>query len=346
MTDTRKPKSLARITEDAGFTMADVACVSGLDESTVCRLWDDPQWLDRASGKSLQFLAASVPGVAEYFAEHSVAVRQEQIIEALEAEGLVVNRAALVTSAAEGVPHQFLINALGAALSIMRGDARKAAARLARFWGLQQDRALVALYSTGRGTSLLRNPEELLTTSLALVPRMASKNYSLTSILAQAAVAHHIGISAGDLIFGPLPRITDRQSAFTARSTVMGLLISTSDLDLAQMYGSLVEEVPVLAMIEEWSFPTYTRDCRPNSDFTLPGSLLLRNTAEEVIREMSSYAEAYIYYLAMTYIPSALQRDATFGLRTCDLESALLNRCEVLEDVTVRKECADLAARL
>lgn len=346
MIDARKPKSLARITEDAGFTMADVACVSGLDESTVYRLWDDPQWLDRASGKSLQFLAASVPGVAEYFAEHSVAVRQEQLIKALEAEGLVVNRAALVTSAARGVPHQYLINALGAALSIMCGDAREAAARLARFWGLRQDRALVALYSTGRDTPLLRNAEELLSTSSALVPRMVTKNYSLTSILAQAAVAHHIGISTGDLSLEPLPRITDRQSAFTARSAVMGLLINASDLDLAQRYVSLVDEISVLAMIEEWSFPTYTRDCRPNSDFTLPGSLLLRNTAEEVIREVGSYTEAYIYYLAMTYIPAALQRDATFGLRTCDLQLALLNRCEIIEDVTVRKVCADLAAHL
>lgn len=63
MIDWSKPRPLSKVTEEAGFTMSDVAFVSGLDESTVSRLWDDPSWLDRVSGKSLQSLAASVPGV-------------------------------------------------------------------------------------------------------------------------------------------------------------------------------------------------------------------------------------------------------------------------------------------
>ena len=46
MIDWSQPHSLAKVTEDAGFTMSDVAFVSGLDESTISRLWDDPHWLD------------------------------------------------------------------------------------------------------------------------------------------------------------------------------------------------------------------------------------------------------------------------------------------------------------
>jgi hypothetical protein len=145
MIDWSQPRPLSKVTEDAGFTMSDVAFVSGLDESTVSRLWDDPRWLDRVSGRSLQSLAASVPGVAEYFASHSVLARRNSLVKQLEAEGLAVNRPALLLSAGTDVPHQYLINALEAALSIMRGDERRACSYLARFWGLQQNRALESL---------------------------------------------------------------------------------------------------------------------------------------------------------------------------------------------------------
>ena len=67
-----------------------------------------------------------MPGVAEYFASHSVLARRNSLVKQLEAEGLAVNRPALLLSAGTDVPHQYLINALEAALSIMRGDERRA----------------------------------------------------------------------------------------------------------------------------------------------------------------------------------------------------------------------------
>ena len=108
MIDWSQPQPLSKVTEDAGFTMSDVAFVASLDESTVSRLWDDSKWLDRISGRSLQALAASVPGVAEYFASHSVLSRRESLLKQLEAEGLVVNRPALLLSTNTDVPHQYL----------------------------------------------------------------------------------------------------------------------------------------------------------------------------------------------------------------------------------------------
>ena len=60
----------------------------------------------------------------------------------------MVNRQALLLSTETDVPHQYLINALEAAISIMRGDERRACSYLARFWGLQQNRALESLYAT------------------------------------------------------------------------------------------------------------------------------------------------------------------------------------------------------
>jgi hypothetical protein len=346
MIDWSRPLPLSKVTEDAGFTMSDVAFVSGLDESTVSRLWDDPTWLDRVSGRSLQSLAASVPGVAEYFASHSVLARRNNLIKQLEAEGLVVNRQALLLSSGADVPHQYLINALEAALSIMRGDERRACSYLARFWGLQQNRALESLYATEGEQALLKNPEQLFVASIEMTPRLNRKAYSFHSILAHATFAHHLGIATGELDSRFLPSITDRQSAFMVRSGIMGLLINSSDIELAQKYEQMVKNTPVLEIIEEWSFPTYTRDSKPNADFSLPGSILLRKTAEEALREIHNYTEAYLYYLCRTYLPLALGRDPTFGLKLSDLGKTLAARADICEDATVRNACINFAHQI
>ncbi|MFC6931145.1 hypothetical protein ACFQHO_12940 [Actinomadura yumaensis] len=117
------------------------------------------------------------------------------------------------------------------------------------------------------------------------------------------------GSMEADLSF----EVPGRRTAFMMRGVVMGSLISNDDLELAERYRRELEATPVYAALEEWSFPTYSRDGRISSDFTLPGSLLLRNTAREVLREIGSYNDAYLYYLASTYIPLALRRDPTFG---------------------------------
>jgi hypothetical protein len=140
----------------------------------------------------------------------------------------------------------------------------------------------------------------LFAASIDMTPRLSRRVYSFHSILARATFAHHLGIATGELHNGLQPSITDRQSAFMARSGIM-----SSDLDLAEGYARTVKDAPVLSIIEEWSFPTYTRDSRPNSDFSLPGSILLRRTAKEILREIDSYNEAYLLCLCNTYLPLA-----------------------------------------
>jgi hypothetical protein len=287
-----------------------------------------------------------VPGVAEYFAPHSVLARREGLIRQLEAEGLVVSRPALLLSAGTDVPHQYLINALEAALSIMRGDARRACSYLARFWGLQQNRALESLYAVEGDRALLQNPDKLFAASLDMTPRLSRKGYSFHSILALATFAHHLGIATGELDDRFTPPITDRQSAFMVRSGIMGLLINSNDTELAQRYENMVKDTPVLEIIEEWSFPTYTRDSKPNADFSLPGSILLRKTAEEVLREIDNYTEAYLYYLCRTYLPLALSRDPTFGLKLTELGNVLVARADICDDALARHACIELARQI
>ena len=176
--------------------------------------------------------------------------------------------------------------------------------------------------------------------------RLSRKGYSFHSILAHATFAHHLGIATGELDSRFLPSITDRQSAFMVRSGVMGLLINSSNTELAQQYEQMVKSTPVLEIIEEWSFPTYTRDSKPNADFSLPGSILLRRTAEEVLREIDNYTEAYLYYLCRTYLPLALDRDPTFGLKLSDLGNALATRADICEDATARNACISFARQI
>jgi hypothetical protein len=305
MTTDSEPKSLSEIATAIGLNMADVAMFSGLDESTVFRLWDNTAWLDRISGRSLQSLMSSVPGIAEYSMAHSILKRRDALVGDLQAEGLHVDLQALEGST---VTRQHLLNALEAALHIVRGDAtQRASSYLARFWGREQDRALETLYSTEQGHGLLSDPHKLFEASIELAPRLSRKTYSFHSVLALNILTHQVSKVTGLSDTGLTFPSDGRQTAFMMRGGVMGSLISSNNVDLAERYRRELDRSPVYATLEEWSFPTYTRDGRISSDFTLPSSLLLRNTATEVLREISSYNEAYLYYLVAVYIPLALQ---------------------------------------
>ncbi|MEV6859805.1 hypothetical protein AB0M44_02175 [Streptosporangium subroseum] len=342
MTTDSGPKSLSEITKDIGLNMSDVAILSGLDESTVCRLWDKTGWLDHISGRSLQSLMSSVPGIAEYSMSHSILKRRNLLVAELEAKGLAVDLEVLENST---VAQQYLLNALEAALHIVRKDAtQKASSYLARFWGVEQDRALEVLYSTEHG--LLKDPYKLVESSIELAPQLNRKTYSFHSILTLNILAHQVSKATGALMVELAPQVPGRQTAFMMRGVVMGLLISSNDLDLAERYRRELDMTPVYMALEEWSLPTYTRDGRISSDFGLPSSLLLRNTATEVLREIASHNDAYFYYLVSTYLPLALQRDPLFGFRITDLITALEQRGADCTDRKIRGTCNKLVKQL
>lgn len=344
MTADGEPKSLSDITKDMGLNMSDVAAFSGLDESTVFRLWDNAGWLDRVSGRSLQSLMSSVPGVAEYCKAHAIRKRLDVLVGDLHREGLSVDLDALTHSP---IAQQHLLNALEAALYIVRGEATaKTSSFIARFWGQEQDRALETVYSTEPGQGLLHDPQILFDRSVDLAPRLNRKTYSFHSILALNILTHQVskvtGTMEADLAF----QVPGRQTAFMMRGVVMGSLISSDDFDLAEKYRRELDATPVYAALEEWAFPTYSRDGRLSSDFTLPNSLSLRNTAAEVLREITAYNDAYLYYLASTYIPRALGRDPAFGGRLPELVRALELRGAECRDRRTRRTCDALVRRL
>src|SRR5690242_3113282 len=107
-------ETLSDIAENAAFSMADVAFLSGLEESTVYRLWNNPTWLDKVSGRSLQALLATVPGLGDYVADHALTKRRASLIDDLALEGLAVNQAGVRNCVEAGTPEQYLSAALQA----------------------------------------------------------------------------------------------------------------------------------------------------------------------------------------------------------------------------------------
>ncbi len=344
MTADGEPKSLSEITRDMGLNMSDVAAFSGLDESTVFRLWDNVEWLDRVSGRSLQSLMSSIPGIAEYSVSHSIRKRRDELIGDLRREGLSVDLNALQNSP---VPQQLMLNALEAALHIVRGQAtQKTSSFIARFWGSEQDRALETLYSAEPGRGILRDPQALHDSSIDLAPRLTRKAYSLHSILALNVITHQVSKVTGTLDADLGLDGAGRGNAFTMRGVVMGQLISSNDFELAEKYRRELDTTPLYAAVEEWAFPTYSKDGRVSSDFTLPSSLSLRNTAVEILREIVAYNDAYLYYLVSTYIPLAMKRDPAFGGKLAELIQALELRGADCKDKRTRQTCNTLVRRL
>ncbi|WP_322756453.1 hypothetical protein [Frankia sp. Cas3] len=336
-----RPTCLSQIAALSGFGVSDVALLAELDESTVSRLWDMPDWLDRIRGRSLQALIAAVPGVAEYATTYPLRTRQARLVHDLHREGLAVDEAALVSLS---VPAPYVANALEAALQVVRGDIARAMEYLPRFWGREQDRALDVLFSPAGG--LLVDARPLLEAAGSLAPLLTRSAYSFNAILAQAHLTHHVAKATGVLPEQLAGAAMDRRGAFTLRSTVMGALGQSDDRDLADRYRHLVDKHPPLRLVEEWAFPTWMRDSRPTLDFSLPPSLLLRRTAGEILRELGQYGDAYCYYLVTTYVPLALDRDPTFGLRAGELRVALLERREMVNDSIIRRAMDTLARQI
>jgi hypothetical protein len=342
-----KPKSLAQVAESSGFSMADVAFLAGLEESTVCRLWDDPNWLDRIKGRSLQAIVKVVPGVHEYIAAYSLADRRNQLANDLSRSNIKIDQSVFKHLVRElHIPEQYLSNALQTAVCILNGDVRKSAAHLVRFWGRDQDFALGFVFGNVPENKLLVNEQPLITRSIEIVQQLAERRNSFHAIIAQANLIHHVTRYTGSILGEINPSGITRQNALAFRSSVIGKIMSTNDMDLAARYSCTVDSSPLMSMVEDWAFPTYTHDAKPTPDFSLPRSLLLQETANEVLREIDTYNEAYLFYLAHTSIPMILHRDPTFGLKTKELAAKISTRLDGTTDKLARQACASVLCKL
>lgn len=337
------PVPLGRLVESsAGLLMSDAALLTDLCESTLSRLWDDPAWLDRISGRSLQALLGAVPRLGAYVLGYPLAQRRTQLADRLSDHGVTVDRTAFTALVREGgVSEQHLGTALRTTLAILTGDTGHAAAWLARCWGPEQTLALRHLLGSAEGPRVLTDPTALIAASRELTERTTSFH----AILGRACLSYQLARVPDSQPPGRVREIT-RVTALPYRSTVLGWIITTNDIELSQQYCATVRANLLLAMTDDWALLTYTRDARLTPDFSLPLSVALRRTGVAVVREITAYNDAYLYYLTSTAIPALLHRDPTFGTRLPALKKALSDRLESCGDGASRNSCAALLKRL
>jgi hypothetical protein len=219
-----QPRSLREIAESLSFNIADVAYLSDLEESTISRLWDDPDWLDKIRGKTLQAIISVLPGVAELVTSYPLAVRRERILREYGKLGVGVNRPSIKHLIALGaIPEQFIGTALETGLFVLRGEDQEAAKHLSRFWARDHDYVLSLLFDDRGGGGLLRDNSALIAAAKEMAARLATRPGSFHAFMGYVTIVHHVAKTTGEVIAVP-PVGGDRQLAFTTRSRTMVLL--------------------------------------------------------------------------------------------------------------------------
>lgn len=327
------PKTLAELADLAGYSQADVAVLAGVNRSTISRLWTAADWVAPRHGKAVMAVAQVVPGVADQLARLPLAGVADLAPE-LADYGFPLDLAAIdrLVEAGEVMP-QHLLAALTAARLILHREPTEAARHLTRFWGRDQDLALGHLFDTG--STRIGDPTELFTAA-------SDTAEALTDIdtphawMGYTTIVHHTAKATGLVLNGPGAGLAndDRRAAFLRRSTTIGLTIASGDYSLVDRYAATLDRSRVASIVEDWSLPTYSRDAAPTPSFDLPQRLTLTRTAGELIRELTTFPDAYVYYLARVGLPRVIRRDPTLGGRLVEVAAAARRRLAACSEPT------------
>ena len=324
------PLSLATVAESKLLSMADVAFLSRIPMSTLSRLWRNELWLDRVSGATLQQLIAAIPGLGEYVTYSSHRARLAMVMRECHEVGLEVSVDRLVSLSADGGSVTHTATALMAAACIMRLDPHEALMHLARCWGSAQDQVLEALFLPH---GLLPDPAPLMNRAVHLVERLDIGENALHTTLGYGILVHKLTKWIGDVPID-VSAPASRCAAFAYRSRIVGLLLNSNDIEIAEAYDRNLVHNPLLVRNELWSLASYCADVRPVADFSISTRCGLRNTATEIIADIANRNDAYLHYLVASSIPILLDYDPSFGSLRIDLTRALRSRINHGADCT------------
>lgn len=336
--------TLQSIASDARLTMADLAFLSNLPKSTLSRMWDEEDWLDRITGHSLKQLVSVLPGLTAHLNKQSCGPRLTEATRRCHALGLQVRIERVRRLVGAGCATQRIILALEAAAAIMELDERRSSSYLARCWGADQDVALDAVLAPSASpTALLSDNSQLLEKAHQLSGRLGTggRGTSMQTIVGHGILVHKTTKLTARERVGGLSQATT-QEAFAYRSAVIGQLLGTGDLDTVEAYRRSIEQRPLLRANELWSLSTYAKDVVQTSDFRIPKDISLARTIAEVVKDAANLNEAYLYYLVSIAIPTLFDHDPTFGLRSRDLATALTLRVEMGLSARVSTACVSM----
>lgn len=349
----RRHSTLRDLAEACGHSPASLASAVGVDETTIYRHWVEEDWPNHIRADVIRKLMAVVPGVETEYSRSVVDERIEQLLAEATRAGVEVKRLPLVgVMEHHQIVPQFLCSALEAAISIIKEDQDRAIRSLRSCWGREQTRALDAVYGTSEGVPALLELEPLLSASRAMFDILQRSRINYQRAIALGHLAHHLGKATDegpDMISSARRRtgLRDQMAGFFSRGGYMGMMRRREDIDIARQYHWLVSNDGAARLIELWAFPSWTGDLVPSDGFSVPRGVILANTAKEVIYEIDSYNDAYVSYLANTYVPLALeQMDETFGRQLNALKEAVERRLDNTSMIETRTALSGLLEQL
>ncbi|OZD07961.1 hypothetical protein CH275_05160 [Rhodococcus sp. 06-235-1A] len=322
--------------------MADVVLLSGISTSTVSRLWSDHLWLDKIAGSTLQSLVAVIPDLAGYVARRSRTRVLEGALRQCREAGLEISKPVLGKFARQPNSGIHLATVLSAAAGVMRQDQRSAHAWLTRSWGAAPDIALDALFTIGPD-ALLINQDQFLSQATRMVEsESCTSDNSLYGTVGSGMLVHKLTKidRTSMVIAGDAPQ---RRSAFLYRSSIIGAILASGDVDVSSSYSACVKVSPLLQRNELWSIASYSSDLAQSTDFSIPSTTTLSDTVSIILHDLEDMNEAYVHYLVTSAIPAVLAHDNGFGTAKSRLAQTVKCRLDDgIEDRGVRAACVAL----
>lgn len=206
------PDSLLLRDAVSPLSISEVATLTGVSKSTLSRLWDSPEWIDKTHYLTVQRLGVVVPGVAEYARLVAERARLSEVIDRASRVGLEVDACA-VRDVAVRVSPVALALAIDAAAAFVEGNARMAFRRLDLCWGTRLDPAVAEVFEA----DLLPDRDGLLGQVQVAVDKSWARPGPDGLWVGRSIAVHKLIKSGFDV--APVTRTTDTWGAqFDARS--------------------------------------------------------------------------------------------------------------------------------
>lgn len=317
----RRRQTLGYLAGLQGLGMSDVTWISGVQKSTVSRLWDDPHWLDGASGRTVQAMCRSIIGVERYFSHLALTEATELAVDELNHAVGRGEEIIVPDDLSSMIPPQLTIRALTALAHVARGNTRESIHLLGRFWGRDVDRAfrdvwkLVAPNLEYPSLNCLSERSEAVFDHIFL-----DRNPSYHALMAKAMFLHHS--SRGEQIQFLESNLEDvsRRTVLPIRSALTGLLLKTESgeeaMDYLRTYRKQMREFKAFQSLERWAYPTYFGDTTISHDFQISPSAPIEKSVTAIlcsIQGCESKSSGYRYYAAMVGVPALLSIDPNFN---------------------------------
>lgn len=313
----------------------DASRLSGVSQSTLSRLWGNPQWIQRVEGDTLSKLMAVSPSVGAYVSRWGENQRLDAAARCAEAVGADLRHGAF-TELVHTAPASTVIALLSAVTEMMQGRHDNASRMFASSWGQRNNGVADAFFESGSAGifedmgTILKSAEEFVLNP----PGFAD----VTKIVGYGIVEHKLIRTGANQRLRVLKDQKDTL-AFLTRSSTIARILSGDDLAFVEWYRDRVFTRHDLVAMELWSHATYSQDI-PMSQRRLPKTTRLAATAAMTVADMYAQNDAYVYYLLVVALPLFLRMDP----RLTEHYPALLSALETVAEERA-EDCIRAAAR-